>query len=198
MEGDRRRVGSSGSSVTKGCRVASRVTSLAAEHSPDCAEEVVASHATFQSQPTLLYLMTDSPALKAQAALRFGTRLLLPDGGHASSNGTINTSGDDPAAPGLYTNSSVGDLLEVAGEQWLGSLCQHFVVSITSGLGVQSAFRSKRAAGRLHVLQNAKVDGVGVRGTDGQHRSVMAEHSMRPHCWPPTPLHKAARYWSGV
>lgn len=52
-----------------------------------------------------------------------------------------------------YTKQS---FLEVLGEQWCGGLADYFIVTKTSGLGRQSAFRSKRLKNRVVVLEAEK------------------------------------------
>lgn len=80
-------------------------------------------------------------------------------------------------------------LLDVFGEQWLGSLCNRWVVSAASGLGMQAAFRSldgDMLDGNLHVLDNH------LQG----HRTI--RNGSSNGCWPPTPLPVAAHMWSQI
>ena len=84
-------------------------------------------------------------------------------------------------------------LLAVAGEQWLGSLCDHFVVSLTSGLGVQAAFRSGVLSGRLHVLQNRKDNAAGAADAEN-----LRKHEMKTSCWPAITPEVASRLWSEI
>jgi hypothetical protein len=146
----------------------------------ECAEEV--ARLPFRSYSsraaeTIIYLMTDSAHIRAFARSRYAhkrMRLLLPP---ASSSAVLFHS---------YTRAG---LLSVAGDTWLGTMCDEFVVSLTSGLGFQAAFRSGRAEGRLHVLQNDKDNNNGEEELHlGQNKS----------CWPTVSLAAAAQIWSNI
>eukprot|EP00928_Gymnodinium_smaydae_P070862 TRINITY_DN54610_c0_g1_i1.p1 TRINITY_DN54610_c0_g1~~TRINITY_DN54610_c0_g1_i1.p1 ORF type:complete len:384 (-),score=18.00 TRINITY_DN54610_c0_g1_i1:192-1343(-) len=100
-----------------------------------CAAKVTASYG-FKESDALWFLMTDSEDLKRIAKKQYGDKLITNSAGRAVASIYDRKKGlmDDP-------------LLHVISEQWIGSHCDYFVVPHMSGLGRQSAFRS-RAHGR--------------------------------------------------
>ena len=143
----------------------------------ECAEEVARGSAGGAAADTIIYLMTDSAQVREYARARYAhkrMKLLLPP---ASSR------------PALFHSYARQGLLSVAGETWLGTLCDYFVVSLTSGLGFQAAFRSGRGEGRLHVLQNEKDNNAGTE-------ELLL--GMNTSCWPAVPLVAAAQTWSEI
>ena len=81
------------------------------------------------------YLMTDSKSIKKFARDKYGDKVIMHDS--KIINMLKNTEG--------YDLQSFSDVI---GEQWCGSLCDYFVTSSNSGLGLQAAFRSKQVDGK--------------------------------------------------
>jgi len=74
----------------------------------------------------LWYLMTDSKHLRNAAQQEYGAEKVIAHFGKVDHFGDLSNAG----------------MMSVLGEQWLGSMCDAFVVSGASGLGQQAAFRS--------------------------------------------------------
>ena len=157
----------------------------------ECAHQIETSLRVSPEQKIAWYLMTDSKHLKKWALAKFGDKIKTTS-----------------ATAHLYHRKyKKSGLLGVLGDQYLASLCDHFVTSIRSGLGLQAAFRGKRVAGRIHVLDNFKDtaefdadrDGIESGRTSNVFHGITFEEKDRVTlCWPPTPIDVAAEYWSSI
>jgi hypothetical protein len=85
------------------------------------------------------YLMTDSSTIKAYARERYGSKVLMHD------SRIVNMLGNKDG----YDMQAFSDVI---GEQWCGSMCDYFITSSTSGLGLQAAFRSKHVHNRAFPI----------------------------------------------
>eukprot|EP00603_Paraphysomonas_imperforata_P003907 CAMPEP_0114438882 /NCGR_PEP_ID=MMETSP0103-20121206/14874_1 /TAXON_ID=37642 ORGANISM="Paraphysomonas imperforata, Strain PA2" /NCGR_SAMPLE_ID=MMETSP0103 /ASSEMBLY_ACC=CAM_ASM_000201 /LENGTH=247 /DNA_ID=CAMNT_0001609551 /DNA_START=20 /DNA_END=760 /DNA_ORIENTATION=- len=116
------------------------------------------------------YLMTDSSAIKEYARRQFGSKVLMHDSRIVNMLG--NTDGYDLQA-----------FSDVIGEQWCGSLCDFFVTSSTSGLGMQAAFRSKHVHHRAFPIDTELLaPGANVRvfSNASSYRQSQASDEPRP------------------
>ena len=113
------------------------------------------------------YLMSDSTAIKEEAARRYGARVIT-----RAESATHYTTG--------YNGSA---LVTLAGEMWIGSHCNGFVISRSSGLGLQAAFRCKPA-----------LDARRVRLVDFKRRKSSADADTCEEM----NLEGLAREWSGI
>ena len=92
----------------------------------------------------LWYLMTDSADIKEYARHKYGSKILMHD------SKLINMLGNKQG----YDMRSFADVI---GEQWCGSLCDYFVTSASSGLGMQAAFRSQHVDRRVFPIETKQL-----------------------------------------
>jgi hypothetical protein len=94
----------------------------------------------------LWYVMTDSKPLRIAAQQEYGAKKVIAHSGTVDFFGGLSNAG----------------MTSVLGEQWLGSLCDGFVVTRTSGLGQQAALRSvawQRTYGNAPKVSYIDTDG---------------------------------------